>query len=78
MDPSRMSPELQALVGRAMTDVNFRKALIKDVRGTLKAENINLDEATIQGIERVVADDATSRIGEQFDQVVLQRSAYIT
>jgi len=72
----KLSPELQALVGRAMTDSAFRKSLQQDVRGTLKAENINLDEQTVASIEQVVRDQRAAHLGQQFDEMLLHRAAH--
>ena len=78
MDTSRLSPQLQALVGRAMTDARFRTALFSDVRGTLSNEGITLDEPTIQAIEHVVSDAAARKVGDSFDEVMMRRAAYVT
>jgi hypothetical protein len=43
----RTDTQLQAVIGRALIDPDFRARLVADVRGTLRAEGFSLDEATL-------------------------------
>ena len=42
---------LQQLVGRALIDADFRRALVDDTRGTLAREGFEFDDATVSAIE---------------------------
>lgn len=48
--------QLQQVVGRALIDGEFRKALLADTRGTLAAEGYVFDEKTLSAIESATKD----------------------
>ena len=68
--------QLQAIVGRALIDADFRARLVADVRGTLAAESIELDTDSLSMIEDVVANpERVSNFNKAFDESFLARDA---
>jgi len=75
----RNDSQLQAIIGRALVDTDFRARLVKDVRGTLAAEQFSLDEATILAIEEVAADqEKVVGFTQAFDDAFLARADYVS
>lgn len=69
---------LQALVGRALIDAPFRKALVADTRGTLEREGYSFDEATLAAIEAATKDPERVRsFSEAFSAEFLARGEYV-
>lgn len=68
---------LQTLVGRALIDAEFRKALVTDVRGTLAREGYELDERTLAAIESATRDPEQVRsFSDAFSAQFLARGDY--
>lgn len=68
---------LQTLVGRALIDAEFRKALVTDVRGTLSREGYQLDEQTLAAIESATRDPEQVRsFSDAFSAQFLARGDY--
>jgi hypothetical protein len=68
---------LQQLVGRALIDAGFRSRLVADVRGTLAAEGLHFDEATIAAIESATKDPERVRsFSASFQAEFLSRGEY--
>jgi hypothetical protein len=69
---------LQTIVGRALIDAEFRKALVGDVRSTLAAEGYKLDETTISAIESATGDPERVRsFSAAFTAEFLARGEYL-
>lgn len=69
---------LQTIVGRALIDADFRKALVGDVRGTLEHEGYQLDEAMIAAIESATGDPERVRsFSAAFSSEFLARGEYL-
>jgi hypothetical protein len=76
-DPTRTNPQLQAVIGRALVDADFRARLMADVRGTLAAEKIELDEETISAIESTAREPERVRsFTRAFDDAFVARADY--
>jgi hypothetical protein len=76
-DIDRTDPRLQAVIGRALVDADFRARLVADVRGTLAAENILLDEATVAAIETTTREPERVRsFTRAFDDAFVARADY--
>lgn len=68
---------LQTLVGRALIDAEFRKALVADVRGTLTREGYALDDVTVAAIESATRDPERVRsFSDAFSAEFLSRGDY--
>ncbi len=68
---------LQILVGRALIDAEFRKALVADVRGTLAHEGYALDEPTVAAIVAATRDPERVRsFSDAFSAEFLSRGDY--
>lgn len=75
---SAMPSVLQTIVGRALIDAEFRKALVADVRGTLMREGYQLDEVTITAIESATCDPERVRsFSAAFSSEFLARGEYV-
>jgi hypothetical protein len=75
---SAIPSSLQQLVGRALIDVDFRTRLMADVRGTLSAEGMSFDEATLVAIEAATRDPEKVRsFSDSFSSQFLSRGEYV-
>ena len=73
----RTDTQLQAVIGRALIDPDFRVRLVADVRGTLRTEGFSLDEATLASIEEATRDPAlVNSFTQSFDESFLARADY--
>ncbi len=69
---------LQALVGRALIDAQFRQSLVADTRGTLIREGYTFDEATLSAIEAATKDPERVRsFSDAFSAEFLVRGEYL-
>ena len=76
-DPVRTDPNLQPVIGRALVDADFRARLVADVRGTLAAEKIELDDATIAAIEATAQEPERVRsFTRAFDDAFVSRADF--
>lgn len=75
---SAVPSALQTLVGRALIDADFRKALVVDTRGTLAREGYRFDEATLAAIESATRDPERVRsFSDAFSAEFLARGEYL-
>jgi hypothetical protein len=69
--------QLQAVIGRALVDREFRTRLVGDVRGTLDAEGFRLDPAMVDAIECATRDpDRIRSFSARFEGEFLARAEY--
>ncbi len=69
---------LQQLVGRALIDADFRRALVDDTRGTLAREGFEFDDATVSAIEAATRDPERVRsFSDAFSTQFLGRGEYL-
>lgn len=70
--------QLQQVVGRALIDAEFRKALLVDTRGTLAREGFHFDEMTLTAIESAMHDPEKVRsFTAAFQSEFLGRADYV-
>lgn len=73
----RTDTQLQAVIGRALVDTEFRSRLVADVRAALASEGYALDDATIASIEEVSRDPVkVDGFTRAFDSELLARADY--
>ena len=74
MDADR---QLQAVIGRALVDREFRTRLVGDVRGTLDAEGFRLEPTMVEAIESATRDpDRIRSFSAHFEGEFLARAEY--
>jgi hypothetical protein len=59
----------EELIGRAVTDPDFRKRLLEDPDGTIRAEGFQIDAETLaklKQIDPVAAEEAAKNLDETF------------
>lgn len=73
----RADTQLQAVIGRAFVDTDFRGRLVADVRAALASEGYTLDDATIASLEEVTRDPVKlDGFTRSFDSELLARADY--
>lgn len=69
-----MSPEMERLIGRAVTDKQFRHDLVNDPEGTIKSSGLSLTPDEVDSVKRAakqVSDQqALDTIDSDLDQIV--------
>lgn len=69
---------VQQVVGRALTDPEFRRSLVRDTRGTLERAGFQFDEPTLAAIEAAVRDpDKVWAFSANFQTEFLGRAEYV-
>ncbi len=65
-----MSPDLERLIGRAVTDKAFRDKLLADPEGTVKDSGLKLSEGEMAdlkaGIEQIKTDISSQQLDQDF------------
>ena len=68
-----MSPDLERLVGRAVTDKAFRDKLLADPEGTVKGSGLSISAEELAklkaGVEQVKKDTTPDQLDQQFATV---------
>lgn len=66
-----MSPDFERLIGRAVTDKQFRDGLLADPEGTVKGAGFSLSADEMKqlkdSVDRVKADMTTDEIDQRFE-----------
>jgi len=69
-----MAKDREALIGRAVTDDAFRRRLLADPEGTLKAEGYDVDPAVVAQLRTIDPTAADAAVGH-LDQAYAERKA---
>jgi hypothetical protein len=57
----KLPPEI---IGKAVADSNYRDRLLADPRATLKADGVNVDDATVDAIAALDADKVDKMLAD--------------
>ncbi|KYK34229.1 MAG: hypothetical protein HXS46_05005 [Theionarchaea archaeon] len=69
--------DFQEVIGKAVTDKDFRKELFTDVRGTLKANKFTLESKEIERLESLDPAEAESALEELEERMSKSDAAII-
>ncbi len=69
-----MAKDREALIGRAVTDDDFRRRLLADPKGTLEAEGYDVDPAVVAQLQTIDPKAAESAVGH-LDNAYASRKA---
>ena len=69
--------DFQEVIGKAVTDKDFRKELFEDVRGTLKKHSFSLEDNEIERLESLDVKQAESALEELEERMSKSESAII-
>ncbi len=71
-----MSPDLERVIGRAVTNKEFRDELLADPEGAVNKAKLKLSKEEIADLKAGVARAKTKMTPEQIDQQLVLQSAW--